>query len=66
MNYLTRKNFKIALIEMGISQKELAQKLGYTEQYISMLLSGKRQCEQFNKWFEINAPYLFKRGSRKR
>ena len=40
---------KIILFKMGISQRELAKKLGYAESYISLLMSGKRQNETFDR-----------------
>ena len=40
---------KIILFKMGISQRELAKKLGYAESYISLLMSGKRQNKDFDR-----------------
>ena len=53
-------------MQLGISQRELANILGYSEQYISMILSGKRECKRFNEWLQQNIPNLFKRGARLR
>jgi transcriptional regulator with XRE-family HTH domain len=63
---LTKRNYKIALLQLGISQRKVADILGYSEQYISMILSGKRSCKKFDEWMYINAPHLFKRGARLR
>lgn len=66
MQTVGKINYKIALIKFGITQRELANTLGYSEQYISMILSGKRECKQFDEWLHKNIPDLFKRGCRKR
>lgn len=66
MQKVAKLNYKIALMQFGISQRELANTLGYSEQYISMILSGKRECKRFNEWLQQNIPSLFKRGARLR
>ena len=53
-------------MQFGISQRELANTLGYSEQYISMILAGKRSCKRFDEWLLENIPSLFKRGARLR
>ena len=50
MQKVAKLNYKIALMQFGISQRELAETLGYTEQYISMVLAGKRECKKFDEW----------------
>ena len=66
MQKVAKLNYKIALMQLGISQRELAKTLGYTEQYISMVLAGKRECKKFDEWIQKNIPSLFKRGARLR
>ena len=66
MQKVAKLNYKIALMQFGISQRELAETLGYTEQYISMVLAGKRECKKFDEWIQKNIPSLFKRGARLR
>ena len=66
MQKVAKTNYKIALIKFGISQRELADTLGYSEQYISMILAGKRNCRRFDEWLQKNIPSLFKRGARLR
>ena len=48
MQKVAKINYKIALMQFGISQRELANTLGYSEQYISMILAGKRSCKRFD------------------
>ena len=66
MQKVAKINYKIALKQFGISQRELANTLGYSEQYISMILAGKRSCKRFDEWLLKNIPSLFKRGARLR
>ena len=44
-------SYKIILLQLGISQRELTNTLGLSEQYVSMLLAGKRKCKVFDDWF---------------
>ena len=44
------KNIKIELIKLGITQRELADFLGFNESYISLLISGKRKNKTFSDW----------------
>ena len=66
MQKVKKTNYKIGLMQFGISQRELANTLGYSEQYISMILAGKRKCRKFDEWLQTNIPNLFKRGARLR
>ena len=66
MQKVAKINYKIALMQFAISQRELANTLGYSEQYISMILAGKRSCKRFDEWLLKNIPSLFKRGARLR
>lgn len=50
-----RLKFKIKLLEKGISQKQIANDLGYTSAFVSMIISGKkRPTKKFNEWIERN------------
>lgn len=53
--------YKIILLELGISQRELANTLGFTESYICMIMKGKRSNNQVDQWMRANAPEHFKR-----
>ena len=44
------KNIKIELLKLGITQRELADFLGFNESYISLLISGKRKNKTFSEW----------------
>lgn len=44
--------YKIILMQLGISQRELSNILGYSEQYISMILAGKRKNKRFENWIK--------------
>ena len=44
------KNIKIELLKLGITQRELADFLGFNESYISLLISGKRKNKTFSDW----------------
>ena len=46
--------YKIALMRIGITQREAANILGFSESYISMLVSGQRSNERFNTWLRAN------------
>ena len=46
--------YKIALMRLGITQREAAKILDFSESYISMLISGQRSNERFNKWLRDN------------
>lgn len=46
--------YKIALLRLGITQREAAKTLGFSESYISMLVSGQRKNKRFNEWLKEN------------
>jgi predicted transcriptional regulator len=46
--------YKIALMRLGITQREAAKILDFSESYISMLVSGQRSNERFDKWLRDN------------
>ena len=45
-------SYKIVLIQNGITQRQVAQMLHYSESYVSMLISGERKCERFDKFIK--------------
>ena len=44
---------KITLMQLGITQRQLARMLHYSESYVSMLISGERKNERFDKFIEL-------------
>ena len=46
--------YKIALMRLGITQREAAKILDFSESYISMLVSGQRTNEKFDNWLKDN------------
>ena len=51
---LISMKYKIALLRLGITQREAAKTLGFSESYISMLVSGQRKNKRFNEWLKEN------------
>jgi len=51
---LISMKYKIALLRLGITQREAAKTLGFSESYISMLVSGQRKNNKFNEWLKEN------------
>ena len=43
---------KITLIKNGITQRQVAEMLHYSESYVSMLISGERKSQRFDKFIE--------------
>ena len=46
--------YKIALMRIGVTQREAANILGFSESYISMLVSGQRSNKKFDEWLRDN------------
>jgi transcriptional regulator with XRE-family HTH domain len=44
--------YKILFFRLGITQREVAQKLGFSESYVSQIIAGKRSCKAFDEWIE--------------
>ena len=40
-------------MQLGITQRQLARMLHYSESYVSMLISGERKNERFDKFLEL-------------
>ena len=51
---LISMKYKIALLRLGITQREAAKTLGFSESYISMLVSGQRNNKKFDEWLREN------------
>lgn len=49
---MDRVEYKIILLRLGITQRELADKLGYSESYISQIIAGKRKSKKFEEIIE--------------
>lgn len=47
MKKLTPTDIKVMLLKKGIKQKELAEKLGVTESYVSQIIKGKRVAKKY-------------------
>ena len=45
-------SYKIVLMKNGITQRQVAKMLHYSESYVSMLISGERKCERFDKFIK--------------
>ena len=43
---------KIELLKLGITQRELADFLGFNESYVSLLIAGKRKNRVFSDWVQ--------------
>lgn len=44
---------KITLMEHGVTQRQVAQMLHFSESYVSMLVSGERKNEDFDKFINF-------------
>jgi transcriptional regulator with XRE-family HTH domain len=44
--------YKILFFRLGITQREVAHKLGFTESYISQIIAGKRKSKIFDEWIQ--------------
>ena len=41
---------KILLLKLGLTQRSIADSLGYSESYISQIIAGKRKSKAFNEY----------------
>lgn len=58
------KSVKLKLVEQNITQKELATKVGISQEYLSKIISGKHTCNvniaiKIAKILNSNVEYLF-------
>lgn len=58
--------YKLGLMRLGISQRKLGDILGFSESYISMLLSGSRKNIIFDNWVKENLDFVFYPPRRRR
>jgi len=59
--YLTlNQKYQIGLKTLKISHSDLANILGFSRSYITLLINGERKNELFTKWMDENVMYLFK------
>ena len=59
---MDRVEYKILLLRLGVSQRELAQKLGYCERYVSQIIAGKRKSKRFEEFIQRKLYIAEKRG----
>ena len=59
---MDRVEYKILLLRLGVSQRELAQKLRYCESYVSQIIAGKRKSKRFEEFIQIKLYIAEKRG----
>ncbi len=59
---MDRVEYKILLLRLGVSQRELAQKLGYCESYVSQIIAGKRKSKRFEEFIQRKLYIAEKRG----
>ena len=59
---MDRVEYKILLLRLGISQRELAQKLGYCESYVSQIIAGKRKSKRIEEFIQRKLYIAEKRG----
>jgi transcriptional regulator with XRE-family HTH domain len=53
MQILEKKlEYKILFFRLGITQREVAQKLGFSESYVSQIIAGKRTSKIFDEWIK--------------
>ena len=60
---MDRVEYKILLLRLGVSQRELAQKLGYYESYVSQIIAGKRKSKRFEEFIQRKLYIAEKRGA---
>lgn len=59
---MDRVEYKIILLKLGISQRKVAEKLGYCESYISQIIAGKRKSKRFEEFLQRKLYIAEKRG----
>lgn len=64
MRLSLNQKYIVGLNMLNMTQKDLAEELGYSRNYINMLINGSRKNERFNQWLEENVLILFKNRKR--
>ncbi len=59
---MDRIEYKIILMRLGVTQRELATQLGYSESYISQIIAGKRKSNRFQEFIQRKLYIAEKRG----
>ena len=60
MNLTLNQKYSIGLKFLRITHSDLAKTLGFTRNYVTMLVNGKRKNELFTAWMEENVMPLFR------
>ena len=64
MRLSLNQKYIVGLNMLNMTQKDLAEELGYSRNYINMLINGSRKNERFNQWLEENVLIIFKNRKR--
>jgi predicted transcriptional regulator len=54
-NHNSKVYYKLQLMYLRMSQKQLAKELGYSESFISQVISGARNSDLVDDWFKAHA-----------
>jgi DNA-binding CsgD family transcriptional regulator len=60
MRLTLNQKYAIGLKSLNMTQADLANELGFSRNYINMLIKGSRKNELFNQWMSENVLILFK------
>lgn len=60
MRLSLNQKYIVGLKELKMTQSDLAKELGFSRNYINMLIKGSRKNELFNQWMQENVLILFK------
>lgn len=60
MRLSLNQKYIIGLKELKMTQNDLGKELGFSRNYINMLIKGSRKNELFDQWMKENVLVLFK------
>ena len=60
MRLSLNQKYIIGLKELKMTQSDLGKELGFSRNYINMLIKGSRKNELFDQWMKENVLVLFK------
>ena len=60
MRLSLNQKYIIGLKELKMTQSDLGKELGFSRNYINMLIKGSRKSELFDQWMKENVLVLFK------
>ena len=60
MRLSLNQKYIIGLKELKMTQSDLGKELGFSRNYINMLINGSRKNELFDQWMKENVLVLFK------